>query len=317
MDVLTRRYSDQLALLGFGLVAFAALWLSLICWGPSDSASRGVIIWWLALSALSIMNVCAWKLSATAVARRRTATSPAVYLFQWRQLLLSAVYVLGCGFRSVVPRADVQRIGLCDSWISSVMVGRSVATIAELCFVAQWALLLHRFSKDNGFRFGLVVSWLLVPMIVVAEICSWYAVLTTAYIGNAIEESIWAFSAMLLIGCAFVLWTRSRNGIRSFLAAAMLLGVAYVGFMVTVDIPMYVSRFLADEANNRTYLTLSQGLHDCWSRWTVTFDWEEWRTEIPWMTLYFSVAVWCSLALVHAPWFDESAKSESVSANAV
>jgi hypothetical protein len=36
-------------------------------------------------------------------------------------------------------------------------------------------------------------------------------------------------------------------------------------------------------------LSLGQGLWDVRSHWTVTFAWEEWRTEIPWMSLYFSV----------------------------
>ena len=29
--------------------------------------------------------------------------------------------------------------------------------------------------------------------------------------------------------------------------------------------------------------------------------WDEWHPEMPWMSLYFSVCVWCSLALVHVP----------------
>ena len=33
----------------------------------------------------------------------------------------------------------------------------------------------------------------------------------------------------------------------------------------------------------------------------VTFFWAEWRTEIAWMRLYFSVCVWGSLGLVHTP----------------
>ena len=45
-------------------------------------------------------------------------------------LLLSAAYVFGCAFRSVLPRADVQRICLFDAWLSSVFVGRTVATVA-------------------------------------------------------------------------------------------------------------------------------------------------------------------------------------------
>ncbi|OAI54602.1 hypothetical protein AYO44_03410 [Planctomycetaceae bacterium SCGC AG-212-F19] len=304
-------FADHFGLLCFGVVTFAALWLALVGSGPVDDWSRGVVLWWTALCALSVVNLCGWRLSAAAVARRRAAVSPTIYLFQWRQLLLSAVYVLGCGFRAVLPRADVQRIGLYDSWISSVMVGRSVATVAELCFIAQWALLLHKFAKDAGSRFGVVVAWLLVPMIVVAEVCSWYAVLTTAYLGNAIEESIWALAAGLLILSGLALWSRCRAGYRPFLAAAMALGVAYVAFMCTVDVPMYVTRWLADEASGRTYLSLGQGIQDAWCRWKVTFEWDEWRTEIPWMSLYFSVAVWWSIALIHAPSLEANSLRES------
>src|SRR5262249_2545952 len=162
----------------------------------------------------------------------------------------------GCAFRSILPRADVQRIGLYDSWLSSVMVGRSVATVAELCFVIQWALLLYIVAKDSGFHFGVIVSWLLVPLIVVAECCSWYAVLTTCYLGNAIEESLWALCASLLILGSLTLWSRCRAGFRPLLGAALIIGIAYVAFMCTVDIPMYVSRWLADEANGRLYLSL-------------------------------------------------------------
>jgi hypothetical protein len=207
-----------------------------------------------------------------------------------------------------LPRADVQRIGLFDSWASSVMVGRSVATVAELCFVAQWALLLYFIARGWGIRLGVVVSWLLVPLIAVAELCSWYAVLTTSYLGNAVEEAIWALSASLLVVSCLALW---RAGRRPFLAAVVVLGVAYVAFLGAVDIPMYVSRWLADEANGRQYLSLSQGLWDARTRWAVTFEWEAWRTEIPWMSLYFSVCVWCSIALVHSPRFAPMSKSES------
>jgi hypothetical protein len=272
---------------------------------PAADLFSGVFVWWCALCAVSVLNVCGWRLSAAALARRRATAHPAIYSFQRRQLLLSAVYVLGCAFRSILPRADVQRIGLFDSWASSVLVGRSVATIAELCFMAQWALLLHRAARDGEARLLLLVSWLLVPLILLAEICSWYSVVTTSYIGNTIEESIWATCAMLLIVSFIPLWFRSASAYRPHLATALVLAVAYVAFMFGVDIPMYASRWLADEASGRQYLSLSQGLADVGSRWVVTFSWEDWRTEIPWMSLYFSVGVWCSLALVHAPFLNE------------
>jgi hypothetical protein len=107
------------------------------------------------------------------------------------------------------------------------------------------------------------------------------------------------------------LWSRCAAAFRPFLAVGLVIGVAYVAFMATVDIPMYVSRWLADEARGREYLSLSQGFWDVRSRWTITFAWEEWRTEIPWMSLYFTVGVWCSIALVHAPWLQSQSELES------
>jgi hypothetical protein len=297
---MTRTFlADNVCLIALALAGFAAVSNLLLPAESMHSTSRGVLAWWAALCAVSVVNLGVWRVSAASLARRKASVDPAVYAFQRWQLLLSAVYVLGCAFRAIVPRADVQRIGLFDSWVSSVLVGRSVATVAELCFMAQWALLLHKISSDADCRFGVVVSRLIVPLIAIAEVCSWYAVLTTSYLGNAVEESIWAVTAALMTLSGFALWSRCRAGHRPFLATALVFGVAYVAFMGTVDVPMYVSRWLADTANGREYLSLVEGLGDVWSRRVVTFAWEEWRTEIPWMSLYFSVGVWFSIALVH------------------
>jgi hypothetical protein len=285
----------------FGVTAFAGLWGGLRTLQPAGVTSSSVEAWWTALCAVSVFNICCWHASAAALRRRKATADPAAYQFQRRQLLLSAVYVFGCGFRSVLPRADVGRIGLIDSWLSSVMVGRSVATVAELCFMAQWALLLHRMAREERSRFGVAISWLIVPLIGVAEVCSWHATLTTSYLGNAFEESIWTLVVVLLIAGGVALRSRCPAHGRPFLAAGLLLGIGYVAFMCIVDVPMYVSRWLADEAAGRQYLSLGQGLHDVWSRRHVTFAWEAWRPEIPWMSLYFSVAVWSSIALVHSP----------------
>ena len=40
-----------------------------------------------------------------------------------------------------------------------------------------------------------------------------------------------------------------------------------------------------------------EGLRDVSTRWVVTHDFAEWNDEIAWMSLYFSAAVWSSLAL--------------------
>jgi hypothetical protein len=49
-------------------------------------------------------------------------------------------------------------------------------------------------------------------------------------------------------------------------------------------------------------------------RCTVTREWAAWRQDVPWLTLYFTVAVWISIALAHLPAFaraGEAARPES------
>src|ERR671936_53069 len=72
--------------------------------------------------------------------------------------------------------ADVQRICLFDTWLSSVMIGRSVATVAEVCFAAQWAIVLHQLGMMTGAQTAVNIALVIVPVIIIAECFSWYAV---------------------------------------------------------------------------------------------------------------------------------------------
>jgi hypothetical protein len=263
--------------------------------------SFDVLSWWFLLCAVSGLNIAAWSLSAAALGRRQSRLTAEVYAGRRWQLLLSAGYVFGCAFRSVFPVYDVQRISVLDTWLSSVIVGRTVASIAELCFVAQWALLLKEFSRASGSRFGIGASKSLIPLIAIAEVCSWYSVLTTSNLGHVIEESIWGLCAALLVASLIVIWPRCDAALRPVLAAWCAAGVAYVAFMFGVDVPMYWSRWMADEAGGRQYLSIAQGVADASGRWIVSHRWEHWKDEVAWMSLYFSAAVWLSIGLIHAP----------------
>src|SRR5262249_49070162 len=147
------------------------------------------------------------------------------------QLLLSAGYVLGCAYRSALPVFDVPRLCLFDTWLSSVVVGRSVATFAELCFAAQWALMLRQISRATGGGVGRVTPIVVVPLIAVAEIFSWYSVLTTSNIGHVVEESLWGLAAGLMVMSMLWIWPKVSASMRPVLAAWCVAGIAYVGFM--------------------------------------------------------------------------------------
>jgi hypothetical protein len=263
--------------------------------------SADIFWWWFLLCTIAGFNILAWTLSAAALERRQEALSPEDYYARRLQLLLSAGYVLGCAYRSALPVFDVPRVVLFDTWLSSVIVGRSVATFAELCFAAQWALMLREISRVTGSGVGNVTAVVMVPLIAIAEICSWYSVLTTSNIGHVLEESIWAVSAGLLVTSLLWIWPRCSPSLRPLLAAWCAAGIAYVAFMFLVDVPMYWARWLADEASGRNYLSITQGLLDVSGRWVVSHRWQDWQHEVAWMSLYFSVAVWLSIALIHAP----------------
>ncbi len=260
-----------------------------------------VFIWWVLLCGVAAFNVLAWTASAAVLSRRRKAFAQEEYATRRLQLLLSAGYVLGCGFRSILPVYDIPRLCLFDTFLSSVIVGRSVATFAELCFAAQWALLLREIARAHGGVGTRRAALAVVPLIAVAEGFSWYSVLTTSNIGHVVEESIWGLTACLLVGSMFVLWRRCNAALRPMLALWCGAGIFYIGYMFMADVPMYFTRWLADEANGRAYLSVVQGLADAAQRRVVSHHWQDWANEVTWMSLYFSVAVWLSIALVHAP----------------
>jgi len=266
--------------------------------------SNPLALWWALLTLVSVTNIALWFLLYREfhnVPAGALSSASGIELM----LLLCAGYVFGCAFRSVLPRADVQRICLFDHWLCSVFIGRSVATVAELCFAAQWAIILTHLGGIVGADTTLNIAWVIVPLIVIAECFSWYAVLTTNYLGNAIENSIWAV-AFLIVGVALCRLLPEYNGpVRWVLVFAIAGIVFYLAFLVAVDVPMYLGRWKAGLEEGSKLLGLLEGLRDVRTRWVVTHDIAHWKGEIAWMSLYFSAAVWASLALCAAYSLDD------------
>jgi hypothetical protein len=252
--------------------------------------------WWSLLTLVSGANIAVWFLLYHQLHEQPAGGLGSPSGIQ-SMLLLCAAYVFGCAFRSFLPRADVQRICLFDTWLSSVVVGRSVATVAEVCFAAQWAMILHQLGTMTGAETTLNAAWVIVPLILIAECFSWYAVLTTNYLGNAIENSIWAV-AFFLIGIGLCRLLPAFDGPVRMVLAIAITGIAgYLAFLMTIDVPMYLNRWRAVVADGSKLLRPLEGLRDVSTRWIVTHDFAEWKDEIAWMSLYFSAAVWASLAL--------------------
>lgn len=287
-----------------------------------QARSNPLAWWWGFLTLVSGANIAAWfvlyrEFQGSAFG---SADGPADTR---SMLVLCAAYVFGCAFRSVLPRADVQRICLFNTWLSSVMIGRTVATIAEVCFAAQWVIIMGQLGRMTGADTTVNLSLAILPLIVVAECFSWYAVLTKNFLLNAIENSLWAV-AFFLIAIGLCRLLPEFNGpVRLALVVSITGIAAYLAFLVAIDVPMYLNRWRADLAEGSRLLGIIEGLRDVSTRWVVTHDFEHWKDEIAWMSLYFSAAVWASLALCvvysldsHLPQYRTEAASVSWTSHA-
>jgi hypothetical protein len=249
-----------------------------------DSGDRRVITWWASLSVLAVFNIAVWS----------TVVVTGAHSFDDAQVVLSGLYVFGCAYRCFVPVYDIPRIGIVDSWASSVLVGRSVATVAELAFAAQWAVYLHA-SELESVR---LAALMILPLIVTAEIFSWHAVLTTSNRGHIFENSLWGVASVIIVICLVAIAICIPAARTLALGVWTFGGVLFAVYIFTVDVPMYRARWKCDLAEQRKYLSVSQGVADVWQRRVVSRRWEDWRGEMVWMTLYFSLGVWVSISLI-------------------
>ena len=213
--------------------------------------SNPVSWWWGLLTLVSGVNIAVWFVLYRELPLQPTGAAGSTSGIGM-MLLFCAAYVFGCAFRSFLPRADVQRICLFDTWWSSVLVGRSVATVAEIAFVAQWAILLHQLGTMTGAETTVNAAWVIVPLILIAECLSWYAVLTRNYLGNAIENSLWAV-AFFIIGVGLCRLLPEFHG--AVRGSAVAIADCRLSVLMTIDVPMYMNRWRTGDALATSALT--------------------------------------------------------------
>jgi hypothetical protein len=249
-----------------------------------------LLVWWIILSTISVLNIVVWIYLVGLI--RRTADRSAV-MMAW----LSGAYVFVCAFRSFLPRIDVERIVLVNSWFSNVFLGRSLATIAELCFIIQWFIFLRYVLAEAGFSKLRKWMGLVVGLIAVAEVFSWYAVLNGNYWGSMVEETLWMIS-FAIIGMILSWVSLNLTGITSYIGKISLVGVVgYLAFMIFFDIPSYFIR--SQTTATIPYHGLLSNLLLVASTRMVSLDIGHWSYEMIWMSLYFTIAVWASLIILY------------------
>ena len=84
-----------------------------------------------------------------------------------------------------------------------------------------------------------------------------------------------------------------------------ILCFAFCLFMITVDVPMYVTRWKQNKKKKqyqeKRFSSSFEGAIDALERRVVSKSWKLWKEETVWLTGYFSGAVWLILLMVHYP----------------
>lgn len=253
-------------------------------------AMNKTYIWWMLLCFTAVVNIMIWL---GAIVMRMDVND-----FSYSQPILSGIYVMVCAFRSFYPRIDLERYCLFDTPISSIVVGRSLATIAETCFSIQCALLIYDLGLLLDSSAITLVAYTIVPIIVLAQAFCWHATLTLNHFWHSMEEAAWVVMVVLAAGC-FAVGFVELGGIYQILMGVGLLsclGSAYI--MLFLDIPMYFSRTRDGLSTSTNYLNIEDGIQDALKRRVQTSDWQVWKKEVLWITPYFTFGVWLSIGMV-------------------
>jgi hypothetical protein len=137
-----------------------------------------------------------------------------------------------------------------------------------------------------------------VPLVVVAELACWYAVATLNNIGHAIEELLWSLMIGLVAVALLLYWQHHADAPPWWVPTGLVACAGAAALILVVDVPLYVVRWRSSKRAGLRYLRIVEGLKDAVMRRRGTQRRDDWRSEMLWMTLYFSAGVWVSLGMI-------------------
>ena len=246
-------------------------------------------IWWKILCTIAVINIVIWLWALLAHLD--------VAYISTTQLLLSGFYVLVCAFRSFYPRIDLERYCLFDTPLSSIMLGRSLATLAELAFTIQCAIIIYDLGTYLESQLIVFASYALVPLIVVAQVFCWNAALTLNHFWHGMEEVMWVIMIAVAGACCSYGYLNLDGWLKNLMAIGIVASAGAIYIMLFVDIPMYFSRNRNHESRGKHYLSIDEGFRDVVKRRIPTSDWAVWKDEVIWISSYFTVGVWLSISM--------------------
>ena len=224
--------------------------------------------------------------------------------------ILVIIYVLVCALRSIWPRVDGSGLCFYDNFISSPFFGRCCATVAEISFglfLVNVTKIIFRYIGPFSVKNILsILNNSLVYIITIAQFFCWMGIISKDANYNAIEESLWTIFGsskfiiylILLLNINQLKQTKYVKSIKRILPYILIFSFSYIFFMVNIDVPMYLKRAKVNKKNNIKYNDFVDGVNTLTKCQKITKSYQDWKEDIPWLSLYFSLSVWASIIIL-------------------
>ena len=121
------------------------------------------------------------------------------------------------------------------------------------------------------------------------------------HITQAVESMLWAAGFSWMAGLLAIIALDSSGWVHALAIFGILCSTAFVIYVLSVDAPMYWRRYQHGRSRGLTYMRLDHGARDAWRRRVRSGSWSAWKADALWLTPYFSVGVWISIAIVLVP----------------
>ncbi len=270
--------------------------------------SDGAWVWWGVMVACSIFNISLLFFSRSSSFRQLRLVQDSATPKERRFLSSAAViFTFVCAYRAILPRVDVPRLCIFNTPLNWVVFGRACATVAEVAWVAQFALTIHGLASglhaqhlfEDSFRATTKrISVSVVVLACVAECCSWTNLITESNLFAVFEQFLWA---VLFI----VIGIRLTQVLREWADAPQTYWIVVLYTVMTgieqgyESFGLYLPRYLEDQKNHVHYQTFVSGFKRLVNCAKVSQNMKDWEDNAFWMTVWTKHALWGYVARVH------------------
>ena len=179
--------------------------------------------------------------------------------------ILTFIYTIVCAIRAIYPRIDGKCICLKDNFISLPIVGRTLATIAEISvgFIVNIFTndLLKMININNKFNYLINFNNLSTILPIISQLFCWIGICTKKYYYNAIEETLWGlFGVSKVIIFYYIFKNINNDYIKNISFFGFISSLLYVIYMFIIDVPSYMTKYGIQKNNEKIFYNLKDGL---------------------------------------------------------